>query len=315
MKRFLCILLVLVMALSLTGCAAKDYKNAVKTMEAGDYAAAAELFRALSDHKDSAALAQRCDYLLASEWMDEDKLADASAAFKALGEYEDSAALAQQCDYKLAVALFDAEDYAGAIAAFEALGDYEDSADYIIQAGDRILAGKLVGNWTHTMQLEDMVNAIVGIEGLDLPPLEMVMTLEVDEELNYSLSVDEEQTRQGIQNFIDGFGAILLDMVRDELAAYDLTMEDALPEFGVSSEEELLEMLLAESGLTVDTLMVDLPAAETGSLEIVNGVIQVNNDGAAYEASYDEANDSFTLVESVSVSGFDMEYTIDFTRK
>ena len=278
MKRILSIFLALAMVFSLAGCTASDYKAAVKTMESGDYTAA-------------------------------------SAAFKALGDYEDSAALAQQCDYLLAVALFDAERYAEAIPAFEALGGYEGSADYVIQAKDRILADKLVGNWTYTMELTDMMDAFVDIEDLELPPLEMVMALDIDENLNYTMYVDAEQTGQRIQNFIDGFGVVLLDMLRAELAPYNLTLEDALPQLGVSSEEELLETLLADSGLTVDILMAEMPAAESGTLEIANEVIQVISEDITYDAGYNGETDTLTVTETVSLSGFDMEYTFEFTRK
>jgi tetratricopeptide (TPR) repeat protein len=278
MKRILSILLALAMVFSLAGCTASDYKAAVKTMESGDYAAA-------------------------------------SAAFKALGDYEDSAALAQQCDYLLATELYNSGDYAAALAAYEALGDYEDSADLARLTKDRLLEAKLTGNWTYTMELTDMLDAFVGMDDLELPPLEMVMALDIEENLNYTMYVDAEQTGQRIQNFIDGFGVVLLDMLRAELAPYNLTLEDALPQLGVSSEEELLETLLAESGLTVDILMAEMPAAESGTLEIANEVIQVISEDITYDAGYNEETDTLTVTESVSLSGFDMEYTFEFTRK
>lgn len=278
MKRILSILLTLAMVFALAGCTASDYKAAVKTMESGDYATAAESFRAL-------------------------------------GDYEDSAALAQQCDYRMAVALFDDERFAEAITAFEALGDYEDSADYMQQAKDRILADRLMGSWTHTMELKDMVNAFVGIEDLELPPLEMVMAMDIDTDLTYTMYVDVELTRQRLQDFIDGFGVILLDMLREELAAYNLTLEDALPQLGASSEAELLDMLMIESGLTVDALMANKPSSETGALEIADGVIQVITEGTSYDADYNEESDILTVTESVSLSGFDMEYAFEFSRK
>jgi tetratricopeptide (TPR) repeat protein len=278
MKRILSILLALAMVFALAGCTASDYKAAVKTMESGDYAAA-------------------------------------SAAFKALGDYEDSAALAQQCDYLLATELYNSGDYAAALAAYEALGDYEDSADLARLTKDRLLEAKLTGNWTYTMELTDMLDAFVGMDDLELPPLEMVMALDIDENLNYTMYVDAEQTGQRIQNFIDGFGVVLLDMLRAELAPYNLTLEDALPQLGVSSEEELLETLLADSGLTVDILMAEMPAAESGTLEIANEVIQVISEDITYDAGYNGETDTLTVTESVSLSGFDMEYTFEFTRK
>jgi len=315
MKRVLSVILALAMVFMLGGCSASDYKAAVKSMEAGDYAAAAESFRALADYKDSAALAQECDYLLAVDWKDGGDFAGASAAFKAMNGYKDSAALAQECDYELAVALFESGDYTGAIAAFEALGDYADSADYAVRAADQLLAEKLVGNWSHTMAMEEMVAAFAELDGLELPPLEMVVLLDVDEELGYRLYIDEEKTSRNFEAFIDGFGDTLLDMLRSELAPYGLTLEDALPQLGVSSEEELKKMLLDESGLTVEALMQEMPATETGTLDVSDGVIQLTGGEDVYAASYNEAEDSFVLTENISLSGFDMEYVFNFTRK
>ena len=143
----------------------------------------------------------------------------------------------------------------------------------------------------------------------------MVVDLEVSEDLSYRMVLNEERTRESVQSFIDGFGLVMLDMIRQELAAYDLTIEDALPQLGVSTEEELAEMLLAESGLTVDDVMKDLPTATAGTLEVSDGVIQVLADDGSYEAEYDEAADTFSMIEDMSVSGFSMEYTFEFTRK
>jgi len=210
MKRALSILLALVIIFALAGCTASDYKAAVKTMESGDYATA-------------------------------------SAAFKALGDYEDSATLAQYCDYLLATELYNSGDYAASLAAYEALGDYEDSADLARLTKDRLLETKLIGQWTSSMELRDLIAAVVAAEGMDLalPSLEMVVDLEVSEDLSYRMVLNEERTRESVQSFIDGFGLVMLDMIRQELAAYDLTIEDALPQLGVSTEEELAEMSAA----------------------------------------------------------------------
>jgi len=278
MKRALSILLALVIIFALAGCTASDYKAAVKTMESGDYATA-------------------------------------SAAFKALGDYEDSATLAQYCDYLLATELYNSGDYTAALAAYEALGDYEDSADLARLTKDRLLETKLIGQWACTMELTDMVDAFVGMDDLDLPPLEMIMALDIDTDLTYTMYVDVELTRQRLQDFIDGFGVIWLDMLREELAAYNLTLEDALPQLGASSEAELLDMLMIESGLTVDALMANMPSSETGALEIADGVIQVITEGTSYDADYNEESDILTVTESVSLSGFDMEYAFEFSRK
>ena len=53
-SRILAIVLIAAAAMTLTGCAMLDYFSAKKSFDAGDYAAAAEMFELLGDYKDSA---------------------------------------------------------------------------------------------------------------------------------------------------------------------------------------------------------------------------------------------------------------------
>jgi hypothetical protein len=50
-------------------------------------------------------------------------------------------------------------------------------------------------------------------------------------------------------------------------------------------------------------------------VEIANEVIQVISEDVTYDAGYNGETDTLTVTESVSLSGFDMEYTFEFTRK
>lgn len=56
MKKFVTLILVLTLALSLTGCKISDYKTAVSAMEEGRYTEAAATLETLADYKDSARL-------------------------------------------------------------------------------------------------------------------------------------------------------------------------------------------------------------------------------------------------------------------
>ena len=63
--RFLAILLVIAMALSLVGCDSADYKKAIEQYQNGNYEAALAGFEALGDYKRSRDLAKKCEEQLA----------------------------------------------------------------------------------------------------------------------------------------------------------------------------------------------------------------------------------------------------------
>jgi tetratricopeptide (TPR) repeat protein len=79
----------------------KNYKDAVALMESGNYTYAYDLFSALGDYKDSAALAEECDheidYQAAMGAYDEGLYFTAYQAFCELGTYKDSVSMAAQC--------------------------------------------------------------------------------------------------------------------------------------------------------------------------------------------------------------------------
>ncbi len=65
MRRILLTVLMLVMALSLTGCKGSKYKDALELYNSGEYEAAAAAFAELGDYKESAAMAEKCSDIVA----------------------------------------------------------------------------------------------------------------------------------------------------------------------------------------------------------------------------------------------------------
>ena len=64
-NKLLLLLCALCLLLSLTGCERADYVKAVEVYNTGDFAQAQQMFLALEDYENSAALAKRCQYHLA----------------------------------------------------------------------------------------------------------------------------------------------------------------------------------------------------------------------------------------------------------
>ena len=62
MKKILICMLVLALALALTGCRSGDYRKAQKLFEAEEYDEASRLYASLSDYKDSAEKLKECRY-------------------------------------------------------------------------------------------------------------------------------------------------------------------------------------------------------------------------------------------------------------
>ncbi len=94
MKKILTALLALVMVLALCGCDSSDYKKAIALLDGGDYAAAREMFVALGDYEDSAAMITECDYRQARSLLASGAFESAREMFLALGDYKDSKKLA-----------------------------------------------------------------------------------------------------------------------------------------------------------------------------------------------------------------------------
>ena len=85
-KKIATLLCCLALLLCLTGCERADYVAAVEVYNSGQFAEARNLFLALGEYEDSAALAKRCDYHLAVQLYKDGKFPEAIAALEKLGD-------------------------------------------------------------------------------------------------------------------------------------------------------------------------------------------------------------------------------------
>ena len=191
-KNLALVLLIAALMLTVTGCSASDYKTATQLMKSGDAAAASEMFKALGDYKDSAALAVACDYTVAKDTYD-------------AGEYEKAAEL------------------------FTALGDYEDSAALASQAADKAIAQKLVGEWFSAeddvtdLILDEIIYSVSGdadaeelFANMDFGKLTLRYRISFTEKGTFSLETDEEAAsalvNKILNSFSDGVYAYMIDV-------------------------------------------------------------------------------------------------------
>ena len=296
MKKLFAVLMAVIMVCSLCACDSADYKKADEAMSAGDYAAAAE-------------------------------------AFKALGDYEDSAEKAMECDYQLALAVFESADYTAAIEAFEALGGYADSADYITKAGAELVRAALPGEWSCAgMDMTEefmtgleaaLVEEAEILEYCEFPPLLVDMSMEIFEEGTFTAAVDKDSFTASMEGILDavkdGLKAYLAVEVESVLAEEGLSKEELFAQLGVSDMDELITALL---GMSMDELFEELGLEEALALEadafVVSGVWTVEGESLTLTvgdekeiAVYDAAADTITVTEG---SG-DGEYPQTYKRK
>ncbi len=138
MKRFLVLLLMVFLLVSFTGCSVLDYKEATELYNAGAYAEALEIYRALGDFADSARMAELCwqkvDYAAAETALAAGDYTGAMTLYQGLGMYRDSPAKAITSQYLAGADALVAGDYAEAIDLLEPLGSYENSREKIDEA-------------------------------------------------------------------------------------------------------------------------------------------------------------------------------------
>lgn len=227
-------LLIVLCIFTLTGCSSADYKQAVKLMESGDYAAASKLF-------------------------------------DSLGDYEDSAALADACDYSIAKAALDVGEYETAQELFTALGEYEDSASLAQQASGKILEKAVLGLWVAEADITDYIkasalSALEGIEGaaevfsyFDLNALIIKYRLEFTESGTFVIDADEGSIsalfEQVADIIADGVRRYFEDLYIQLVQEAGITMEDLYSYTGCSTIDELFEQ---ETGSTIDGFVREL---------------------------------------------------------
>lgn len=138
MKRVLALLLTVCILMSFTGCDALDYKKAMDHYNAGEYAQALEIYRALGDFADSAAMAEICwqkaDYEAAEQLFNEGSYRQALELYQGLNMYMDSPIKAIACQYRIGLGCIDAGAYEEALTWLEPLGSYEDALQQVSNA-------------------------------------------------------------------------------------------------------------------------------------------------------------------------------------
>ena len=133
MKVATIVVLICVLLVSMTGCDALDYRDAIDLYNAGQYDEAADLFFELGDFEDSEALFTRSHYWAAVARMEAGNFSEALPRFIKLGSFEDSAQRVTECTYQLAIAAFDVGNFADATNYFAELADYRQTREYLRQ--------------------------------------------------------------------------------------------------------------------------------------------------------------------------------------
>ena len=122
--------MICILLLSMTGCDALDYRDAIDLYNARDYEAAAEMFYALGDYENCQELYTSCQYWMSVELAQQGNFQEALPRFVKLGTYKNSAQWATECTYQLALAAFsenrfsDAENYFGETPEYKSTGEY-----------------------------------------------------------------------------------------------------------------------------------------------------------------------------------------------
>ena len=139
MKTVTIVALICVLLVSMTGCDALDYRDAIDLYNAGQYDEAADLFFELGDFEDSEALFTRSHYWAAVTRMEAGNFSEALPRFIKLGSFEDSAQRATECTYQLAIAAFDVGNFADATNYFAELADYRQTREYLRQINWQVM--------------------------------------------------------------------------------------------------------------------------------------------------------------------------------
>ena len=283
-KNLALVLLIAALMLTVTGCSASDYKTATQLMKSGDAAAASEMFKALGDYKDSAALAVACDYTVAKNTYD-------------AGEYEKAAEL------------------------FTALGEYEDSAALASQAADKAIAQKLVGEWFSAeddvtdLLLDEIIYSVSGdadaeelFANMDFGKLTLRYRISFTEKGTFSLETDEEAAsalvNKILNSFSDGVYAYMIDVFTQAAEENGTTLESLMSDYGCDNFDDFFVVAAGESFtdfiasfLSEDDLMaMSAQSAVNGVFTVENGTVELSyGKGGASYIEYDAETDTFLL--------------------
>lgn len=282
-KNLALVLLIAALMLTVTGCSASDYKTATQLMKSGDAAAASEMF-------------------------------------KALGDYKDSAALAVACDYAVAKNTYDAGEYKKAAELFTALGDYEDSAALASQAADKAIAQKLVGEWFSAeddvtdLILDEIIYSVSGdadaeelFANMDFGKLTLRYRISFTEKGTFSLETDEEAAsalvNKILNSFSDGVYAYMIDVFTQAAEENGTTLESLMSDYGCDNFDDFFVVAAGESFtdfiasfLSEDDLAMSAQSAVNGVFTVENGTVELSyGKGGASYIEYDAETDTFLL--------------------
>jgi len=302
LKKLTALLLVAALVFSLTGCSIIDYKKAVKAMEAGSYAEASEMFKALGDYKDSAEKAKECDYEVASA-----QLADG--------------------------------DYLAAREGFRALGDYSDSAAKALACTDSIVLAALEGEWQSTEidLLDELINGIsIGLAAADnmakamlekcsFEHFNLTITMKCSDG-KAEMAIDEEKLNSEFDYIADTMATAMTDYlseyIEQECEKKGFTLKTVFTLLGVDSMDQLLEQYIGMpvkqyAKNTLEQSGAIEQAKESinvqGSYSVKDGEVSFSLDGGEEPAVYDEASEVLTLTGAENdETGY---YPITFTKR
>ena len=133
LKAATAVALICVLMVSMTGCDALDYRDAIDLYNSGNYAQAAEIFEQLGDFEDSAHLKTLCRYWIAVDTMESGDYAAAISLLEAMNGYDDTPQRITECKYQLALASFAQGDLTAAEGYFLEVSDYRESSEYLRQ--------------------------------------------------------------------------------------------------------------------------------------------------------------------------------------
>ncbi len=138
MKKAFALLLILGVLFSFAGCKALDYQEALELYNAGELAAARDLFLSLGDYADSVKMAEICsqqvDYAQAESWYAAGDYRQALNLYEKLGMYMDSPVKAIDCKHQIGIACIENGAYEEAISWLEPLGNYQSSQQLVQDA-------------------------------------------------------------------------------------------------------------------------------------------------------------------------------------
>lgn len=308
MKKMLTVLLLAALLFTLVGCDSKDYKAAEELFAAGDYAAAADMYRELGDYEDSVEKVKRCEYELAAAQQAAGDYAAAREAFLALGDYSDSAEKAKACGWELGQEHFTEGRFAEAAEILETLDGYAESAMLLQSARDFLQAQPYMDLWYSEIDIGREIGD--ELDRPDFPPVMLKLVLSVQEMRALQLKADEESLPESVDATMAAARDVIWQIVEEELG--DIPMETLLSAMGAADKEEAMDMLMESSGLNREELSAMMAMDVWGEWAL-------EGDGMRF-TFYEEDGDDESVIPVLSADGntltlpFDEGEELIFTR-